>query len=114
MNLEKFSKADLIWIIKRMQVYHLGDMHFNRALEDLEFDKEERALQETDQQIQIAHDARVEYLNIMKPYTGCPIGEIPDQVLIDAGNALKRAEEADKKWAKLSKIKGAKKCVNRD
>ncbi len=106
MNLENFSKADLIWIIKRMQVYHLGDMNFNRALEDLKYEKEEKDLQEADNLIRIAHDARVEYLNIMEPYTGFPIAAIPAQVLKNAGKALKRAEEADKKWVKLSKIKG--------
>lgn len=105
MNLDKMPKSDLIWIIKRMQVYQLGDIAFNRALDDLEYEKAERDLLEADKQIQVASDARKEYINLLKPYDGFPIVSIPTKVLEDAGNALKRAEEADKKWAKLSKFK---------
>lgn len=104
MRLNDLNKADLIWVINRMKMYCLGSHEYDRAMSDLQCEKEERNLREADKQAQIAHSERMKYCELLKPYDGVKIKDIPSDVLTKAGDALQRAQAADKKWLKLINI----------
>lgn len=99
MNLSKYTKADLIWIIKRLQIRCKYDIE--RALNDLEYEKEKERISEAEKCYKLADKKRREYLEILEPYDGKPIIDIPLPVLKKADKVMKEAQDADQKWAKL-------------
>lgn len=99
-NLEKLPKSDLIWMINRMRQYDMG-YAYDRALSDLDCEREKRKLAEADKQVKIKHDALQRYVVLLKPYEGHPIIDIPIEVLQQADAALKTVRAADKRWAAL-------------
>lgn len=101
MNLNNLTKADLVWIIERMKQYDISGFHYDRAMADFKLNKNMECLKEADRQAQIAHDERVAYCDILKPYDGKRLIDIPLDVIEKADAAMKRAQAADRKWAKL-------------
>jgi len=103
-NLEKYSKADLIWIIRRMTP--LGDSwELMRAISDLECEKERQRLDEAEKIAKIAEEKRQAYIELLAPYDGKTIWDVPHEVLAKADKAIKEAEAADRKWNRLMGIK---------
>ena len=78
MNLSDCTKADLLWIIKAMCKYDLSDRNLRLALNDLE---------------------------LLKPYEGMPLTEVPRDVWRQADAALAESRAANKQWAKLMGVK---------
>lgn len=105
MNLSDCTKADLLWIIKTMCKYDLSDLSLQRALNDLEWEKERDRLARADQALQASSVAYQRYIELMKPYEGMPLTEVPRDVWrqADAAMAEYRAENAQ--WAKLMGVK---------
>lgn len=99
MTLSQCSKADLLWIIKRLQIRCKYDI--DRALCDLAYEKEKERIAEAEKWCKLADKKRREYLEILGPYDGKPIIDIPLPVLEKADKAMKEARDADSKWAKL-------------
>lgn len=96
MDLNDLTKADLVWLINRMKMYCCGSREYDRAMDDL-------MGKEMDRQAQIAHDARVAYCDLLKPYDGKRLIDIPLDVAKKADAAMRRAQAADRKWYKLMK-----------
>nr|WP_297274531.1 hypothetical protein [uncultured Agathobaculum sp.] len=105
MNLSDCTKADLLWIIKAMCKYDLSDLSLQRALNDLEWEKEQDRLARADQALQTASAASQRYIELLKPYEGMPLIEVPMDVLQQADAALAESRAANKQWAKLMGVK---------
>lgn len=104
MTLEQCSKADLLWIINRMCMYSLGKRELNRALDDLEYEKEKARIDEADKYARLADEKRKAYIDLLNPYVGMKWCDIPLSVLEKAAELQKQAEAADQKWAKLMRV----------
>ena len=103
-NLEKYSKAELIWIIGLMAARSCSaDLALAESVEDLRQKRLSQQLDQLDALNREAASAMREYLRIMAPYDGQRYADIPDEVLISAGKALKQAEVAEAKYMRLSK-----------
>ena len=105
MNLSDCTKADLLWIIKTMCKYDLSDLSLQRALNDLEWEKERDRLARADQARQAASAAYQRYIELMAPYDGAPLTDVPMDVLKQADAAMAESRAANKQWAKLMGVK---------
>lgn len=97
--LSQCSKADLLWIVKRLQIRCKYDVEV--ALNDLSYEKEKNRISEAESCYKLADKKRREYLALLDPYLGKPIKEVPLSVLEQADSLMKEAQAADQKWAKL-------------
>ena len=104
MKLAECSKADLLWIIKRMSQGYGDDWHLARALSDLQGQKDEERFSEADRLMKVSSEARKRYIKILEPYEGKRIADIPFPVLEQADAEIKQAQGADAKWNKLMGI----------
>ncbi len=83
MTLSECTKADLLWIIKRIQERYLLDGVFavQITLSDLELEKARQRYDEADRINHLAGEKRREYFKILSPYDGMRIVDIPLPVL---------------------------------
>ena len=100
-DLSKYSKADLIWIINRMVANSLSKELLRRAINDLKYEKERKRFDEADKVGKIANKKRQEYIDLLSPYDGMRVLDIPIDVLEKADQLMKEAQAADRKWTKL-------------
>ena len=104
-SLEKYSRADLIWIIKAMQAHMLWP-DLDCILAHLEYKKEQDRLDQAQKLSQTAYDLTLEYNALLAPYEDKTWRDIPDAVNSEALALLKRIKQADQKWRKLMGIGG--------
>ena len=106
MTLKDCTKAELLFVIKRMQCYMLsGDDYYIRcALLDVEEQREEKKHAEAKRLLARSAQKRQEYIELLGPYEGKSFGDIPDFVLTKADAAMKAAQAADRKWNHLMGI----------
>ena len=105
MKLNDCTKADLLWLIKRMCQLNLSDRALHTALRDLEYHKEREQTGKAQQQLEIQRAATNRYIEILRAYEGKPISAVPMAVLEEADAALAEARAADRKWRKLMGVK---------
>ena len=105
MKLSDCTKADLLWIIKTMCKYDLSALSLQRALNDLEWEKERDRLARADQALQASSAAYQRYIELIKPYEGMPLTDVPMDVLKQADAAMAESRAANKQWAKLMGVK---------
>ena len=105
MKLTDCTKADLIWVIKRMCQLNLSDRELRTALRDLECYKEREQTGKAQQQLEIQRAATNRYIEILRAYERKPITAVPMAVLEEADAALAEASAADRKWRKLMGVK---------
>lgn len=109
LTLNTCTKADLLWIINRIlqrTAFFSQDYELLRALNDLAYEKEKQQLDKADQYGLLADRKRREYIDLLAPYDGMPIEDIPTDVLVKAHSLLDEAHAADKKLAKLIGLEG--------
>ena len=104
MTLSQCSKADLIWIINRLAQGPGGRHQVSRALADLAYQKSKDALGKAEWYAQLAAEKRQQYIDLLAPYTGMSIADIPTDILEKAADLIAVAENADKQWEKLMNI----------
>ena len=100
MTLSQCSKADLIWIINRLAQGPGGRHQVSSALADLAYQKSMEAIDKADAAAKLAHEKRQQYIDLLAPYTGMSIADIPTDILDKAKQLLDAAEAADKMWEK--------------
>lgn len=92
MKFEEFSKEELIYLIKNR--CFLG-------LEDAEFDvlsyRAEKCVQMESQYAKKANELLSDYIKLLSPYDGKPFSAIPDDVIKQAGEAMKQRKAYLKK-----------------
>lgn len=105
MKLSDCTKADLIWIIKTICKEELSDFRLQCALNDLEQEKERKRLDRADQALQASSAASQRYIELLKPYEGMPLLDVPMDVLKQADAAMAEYRAANRQWAKLMGVK---------
>lgn len=115
MTLRDCTKEELIFVIKRLQFYSLSNDHcVQRALGDVEEEREARKLREARRLSALQNQKMQEYISLMSPYDGAPLMDVPEDVFVRAHAALKKARAADMKWRKLMGIGTAKPSGKKD
>ena len=104
-KLRKLSKDDLIWCILEMEKHSLGHPSISSILSDLEYNKTKGNINRCEKLAKQAHEKRMAYNDLITPYVGKSIADIPEQVFDRAVELLREAEAADKEWFRLSGIK---------
>lgn len=99
-KLKKLSKDDLIWIITRMSSFGQG-YYLEEALRSLELLKSDQKYNKADEIAKESMQHRQEYIDLLAPYDGKPIKDIPYSVVKKASDALEKAQKLDKQWARL-------------
>ena len=107
-KLRKLSKEDLIWCILEYEKHNLGWPSIDAILADLKYKKDIENIERCKKLGKEAHDKTMEYCDLIAPYTGKPLTEIPTPVWNQAVKLLREAEAADKEWDRLSGIRRKK------
>lgn len=82
MKLKDCTKAELIFVIKRLQLYSLSDGHYIQlALRDVGEERERKKMDEARKAADYAFQKRQEYIDLLAPYEGKRLVDIPDSVL---------------------------------
>ncbi|MDD7260989.1 MAG: hypothetical protein PUH34_12420 [Eubacteriales bacterium] len=100
-KLQRLTKAELIWVILELERRSLGMSDLPFILRDLEFRKLNKREQEADRLLNIAAEKRMAYCELMKPYEGKRLGDIPQETIEKASRLLEEAEEAGRKWDRM-------------
>lgn len=109
MKLKDCTKAELIFVIKRLQMYSLSDGHYIQlALRDVEAERDRRKFDEAKRLSNYSFQKRQEYIDLLAPYDGKRLVDIPDSVFNKASAAMREAEKADRKWNKIMEGADAK------
>lgn len=106
MTLKDCTKAELLWIIDRLRnrgLYRL-DTIIAIALNDLEYQREQKKLDEADRLNEESARLRQQAAELLTPYEGKPILDIPADVLDRAAALQEEAQMLDKEWCKLMKL----------
>lgn len=102
MKLSDCTKAELLFVIERLQLYNLSDDYYiQRVLCDVKERREKRKLEEARRMEAVFSQKWQEYIDILSPYDGKRLKDIPPEVLDRADTAMKEAQAADMKWRKL-------------
>ncbi|MEY8386697.1 hypothetical protein AALC17_05255 [Oscillospiraceae bacterium 38-13] len=109
MKLSDCTKEELIFVIERLQLYNLSDNYYiQRVLCDVEERRESRRLEEARCLSALFSQKWQEYIDILSPYDGKLLKDIPPEVLNRADTAMKEVQAADMKWRKLMGIHTSK------
>ena len=103
-TLSQCSKVDLLWVINRFKMlmgHSSAEYYINRSLNDLWYDKQKKKIDEADGVAVLADAKRREYIELLKPYEGKRIVDIPSDVIIRADALIKEERELNEKWKKL-------------
>lgn len=106
MTLKGCTKAELLWLIDWMCTHSMfrHDIEIERALNALEFEREEKRLDEADCLNKRSARLRQQYVDLLTPYEGKPILDIPADVLDHASAILEEAQALEEKWNRLMKL----------
>lgn len=106
MTLSECTKADLLWIIKRIEYRYLseGEYAVKRALGELALEKQQQIYDEAEKLAEAANQRRQQYIELIEPYVGMRLSEIPLHVLEKGAALIQEAEAFDEKWNKLMGI----------
>lgn len=107
-KLRKLSKEDLIWCILEMEKHNLGFPSISSILSDLEYKKTVDNIGRCEKLAKQAHEKRMAYNDLIAPYVGKPIIEVPKQVFDRAVELLREADAADEEWFRLNGIRRKK------
>lgn len=104
-KLQKLSKADLIWCILEYEKHNLGWPSVSAILADLKYKKDIEKIDRCEKLAKQSHEKRLAYNDLIAPYVGKPVAEVPKPVFDQAVELLREAEAADEEWYRLSGIK---------
>lgn len=103
MKLSDCTKADLLWVIEQLCDRYLfdGEFYLERTLSALSFKKEQDRLDQARKYAETTDTARKRWVDLMAPYDGWRIIDIPIDVIQQADAAMQEAKAADNKWRQL-------------
>lgn len=106
MTLKGCTKAELLWLIDWMCNHSMfrHDLEIERALNALELEREQKRLDEADRLNERSARLRRQYVELLTPYEGKPILDIPADVLDHASAILEEAQALEEKWNRLMKV----------
>lgn len=94
-DLRKYTKEELIWLIENVGGFG-WERRIGEVLFELDYKRVMKKLDEADSHAKKAHAARERYIEIMKPYEGRRISDIPIGVLDKARAAIEQAEREER------------------
>ena len=105
-RLKNLSRGDLLFVLERMQQISHGDIdhHIVVALIDLNYMKKKHSLDEAEKVNKLWDEAMQRYQDILQPYDGWKIINIPRDVLEKADAAWKQADMYSKRFLRLLKL----------
>ncbi len=104
LTLGQCSKADLLWVIKRVQMLMGPNTTWNyidKALNDLLYEKQKQRINEAERVAAKADAKSRAYIELLKPYEGKRIVDIPIDVINHADSLIKEARKLDERYKKL-------------
>lgn len=101
MTLEQCTKAELIQIIK--QTNYLSEYRVNCVLLDIEKQRMQKRFKEAEKYGRIATENLNKYIEILKPYEGKKVFDIPSAIILKAAEYKKAFKKAQKKEFELMK-----------
>ena len=104
MTLKDCTKEELIYIIKHLTHFDISNFHLNQALNDVRYERERKKFDEADKLNKIWAENTRKYCEVLKPYEGMRIIDIPREVIEKAEEYRKAADEANKKYEKIMNI----------
>ena len=104
-KLQKLSKTDLIWCILEYEKHNLGWTSVDAILADLKYKKDIENIDRCEKLAKQSHEKRLAYNDLIAPYVGKSITEVPKPVFDRAVELLREAEAADEEWYRRSGIK---------
>lgn len=103
-KLTGYTKDELIWIINYLTKVH-GDITLRQAIVKLKEKKENDQTEKAEAYLDLACKKKLEYLNLLAPYDGKPLIEIPCDIIFKADQLQKEALVAAQKYDALMQIK---------
>lgn len=100
-KLQRLTKAELILVILELERRSLVMSDLPFILRDLELRKLNEREQEADRLLHIAAEKRMAYCELMKPYEGKRLVDIPRETIEKASRLLEEAAEAGRKWDRM-------------
>ena len=106
MTLKGCTKAALLWLLDWMCTHSMfwHDIEIERALNALELEREQKKLDEADRLNEESARLRQQAAELLTPYEGKPILDIPADVLDHASAILEEAQALEEKWNRLMKV----------
>ena len=106
MTLKGCTKAELLWLIDWMCTHSMfwHEIAIERALNALELEREQKKLDEADRLNEESARLRQQAAELLTPYEGMPILDIPADVLDHASAILEEAQALEEKWNRLMKL----------
>ena len=102
MKLKDCTKAELIFVIKRLQMYSLSDGHYIQlALRDVEEERERKKMDEAKRLSNYSFQKLQEFIALMASYDGKRLVDIPDSALNKAYAAMREVKKAEREWNKI-------------
>lgn len=101
MTLNDCTKAELLEILAVISMDAGTSWNIRRALSDIELRRIEKTHAEAAKVAAVAKAKQDEYIELLAPYEGKPLGSVPLDVIEKARHALRESREADAKWMKL-------------
>ena len=97
LDLSGYSKSDLAFIIEYM-VERNGSYYFNVAVNQLQYRREMKRIEEEDKVLDAAIDKRRQASELLAPYKETGFSQIPLEVMRKAAALMSEAQALDKKW----------------
>lgn len=102
-GLEKLSRADLIWLISEIKRHVGGVYAVERAYNELKFKKARDTSDKAYECGKKACECVSRYVELMKPYEGKRVIDIPSGVLIEAQKALEERIRLEAEYDKYNR-----------
>ena len=110
MELQNLTKAELIAIIRNLEKNNLCKRHVVAALNDVQRKSEYAAIEESEKAKREYLAILGEYYELMRPYNGGKITDIPTEKISEMSDCFKRLHEAEKNMhdadARYNKLAG--------
>lgn len=101
-RLDQMTRADLIWMIGYIgQKSAEGDILIQRAMAELHFQQEQKRIDQARAAAERATAAHKRIIDILAPYDGIRLIDIPREAMLQAAAAEQEAAAADREWDRL-------------
>lgn len=103
MTINDCTKEELKNIIKRLTFFQGDKYRLNIILNEIEYSRIKKKLDEAERLSQVADICRQRYVEILKKNEGKNLIDIPINEIKEAEQCLKDAEKADREYNRLTK-----------
>lgn len=104
-KIEQLTRADLVFVVRNLcaAMGPEGDIKLERAIAELDYQKEKMRLLQAEEAAKRAAVARGRIIEILAPYDGMKFIDIPTEALTQAAKAEEEANAAEEEWERIMK-----------